>query len=290
VELGTFFTLADPHRRVPFPIVADGSSHKSGSRSWKVDVAVREGRLLTGADFDPESFHRLSDGTFWFGDEIGPWLLHTDSSGTVLEPPVAIPGVMGPMNPTRGNGAPTARESGGVEAMALTPAGLLVVMLEQPLEGAAETVNAYVFDPRRRAFVGSAPPEPAWRYPLDPGATAVTELLALDDRRFLVLERDGLEGAAARVKRLYRIDLDRLENGVPAKTLLLDLLAIPDPDHVAGPDSVFSFPFVTPESVVRIDERTVVLVNDNNYPTSRGRSPDAIDDTEFIRVRFAGPL
>ena len=35
-------------------------------------------RGLTGWDFDTESMQVAPDGTFWFGDEFGPFLLHTD--------------------------------------------------------------------------------------------------------------------------------------------------------------------------------------------------------------------
>ena len=35
----------------------------------------------------------------WFGDEFGPFLLHTDASGTVLEAPIPLPGVQSPQNP-----------------------------------------------------------------------------------------------------------------------------------------------------------------------------------------------
>jgi hypothetical protein len=35
------------------------------------------------------SLQRTVDGTLWFGDEFGPFLLHTDLTGKVLEPPSA---------------------------------------------------------------------------------------------------------------------------------------------------------------------------------------------------------
>ena len=39
------------------------------------------------------------DGSFWFGEEFGPFLLHTDATGRVLEAPVPLPGVQSPQNP-----------------------------------------------------------------------------------------------------------------------------------------------------------------------------------------------
>ena len=70
--------LRDPdHARSPSPIVERGDR-------------TRE-RLLTGADFDIESLPAARDGTFWFGDEFGPFLLHTDATGQVLEAPIPCP-------------------------------------------------------------------------------------------------------------------------------------------------------------------------------------------------------
>ena len=40
-------------------------------------------RRLTGGDFDIESLQRMPDGTFWIGEEFGPFLLHVDAAGTL---------------------------------------------------------------------------------------------------------------------------------------------------------------------------------------------------------------
>jgi glycerophosphoryl diester phosphodiesterase len=45
---------------------------------------------------------------------------------------------------------------------------------------------------------------------------------------------------------------------------------------------VFTFPFVTIESVIPLDARTLGVLNDNNYPFSSGRTPGQPDDDEFI--------
>jgi glycerophosphoryl diester phosphodiesterase len=70
-----FIQLADPDRKLPFPIT------RGDARD----------RWLTGADLDPESFVRMPDGSFWIGDEFGPFLLHVDTTGKVLAPPVELP-------------------------------------------------------------------------------------------------------------------------------------------------------------------------------------------------------
>ena len=72
---GFFIELSDPNHQIPFAITNQFTSR----------------RVLTGADFDIESFQRAPDGTFWFGDEFGPFLLHTDARGVLLEPPIPLP-------------------------------------------------------------------------------------------------------------------------------------------------------------------------------------------------------
>jgi hypothetical protein len=94
------YNLRDPDHRIGFRIVADGDTYPGSA--IPVDPAIRQGRLLTGADFDIESFRLAPDGTFWFGDEFGPFLIHTDDTGRVLEAPISLPGVRSPDNPLPG--------------------------------------------------------------------------------------------------------------------------------------------------------------------------------------------
>jgi hypothetical protein len=69
---------------------------------------TRPDRVLTGADFDVESIVPGPDGTWWLGDEFGPFLLHADRAGRLLRAPVSMPGVVAPENPERGT-TPTSR-------------------------------------------------------------------------------------------------------------------------------------------------------------------------------------
>jgi glycerophosphoryl diester phosphodiesterase len=73
VKVESFIQLSDPDSLVPFPIVNEGS------------------RLLTGADFDIESFVLGADGNLWVGDEFGPFVLRFDQTGRLLAAPVATP-------------------------------------------------------------------------------------------------------------------------------------------------------------------------------------------------------
>ncbi|WP_354683096.1 esterase-like activity of phytase family protein [Cupriavidus necator] len=75
VAVRSFIELKDPNKHVRFAI----------TNQFTTD------RVLTGADFDIESMQRGSDGTLWFGDEFGPFLLHTDANGVLLEAPIPLP-------------------------------------------------------------------------------------------------------------------------------------------------------------------------------------------------------
>jgi hypothetical protein len=81
--------------------------------------------------------------------------------------------------------------------------------------------------------------------------------------------------------------------------LPLDALAIPDPLGVGGDGDFFRLPFYTIESVHVVDERTLLVASDNNFPFSNGRSrsrspgragPLEADGTEIILVRLGAPL
>ena len=78
-------------------------------------------RLLTGGDIDPESLQRGRHGDLWVGDEFGPWILHFDRRGRLLDPPFAMPGgIMSPNNPFLNRQPATHPNSRGLEAMAIT--------------------------------------------------------------------------------------------------------------------------------------------------------------------------
>ena len=97
-------------------------------------------------------------------------------------------------------------------------------------------------------------------------------------RRALIIERDNVEGddgreKAAAFKRIYLVDLERAdEDGVLEQIAYIDLMAVKDPDGAqrGTKDGIFTFPFVTIEDVDLVDETTIVVANDNNYPGSTG--------------------
>ncbi|MBB2900004.1 hypothetical protein FHR75_000792 [Kineococcus radiotolerans] len=267
------FTLSDPHHHV----------------AWDL---TREDRRLTGSDFDPESFRRAPDGTFWFGEEFGPYLLHTDAAGRLLEAPVPLPGVQSPDNPERGAAAPNLGSSKGFEGMAQSADGrYLFPLLEGPVTGDdPQDLRVMRYDTVQHRYRGEA-----FTYRLESPKNAIGDLTRVDDHRFLVLERDNGQGATAVFKAVFLVDTRVTDaTGHPRKTQLVNLMAVPDPDGVAGELSAASgfltFPFTTIESVDVTGEHTIVVGNDNNFPFSAGRTEGAPDANEFLTIEVQADL
>jgi len=149
------------------------------------------------------------------------------------------------------------------------------------------------FDLRAGAYTGRT-----WQYRVDVGFpdAVIGDLTALDEHRFVLIERDDAQGVEARQKKVYLVDLRRVDvDGFLDKRLVLDLLAIPDPDGISlparpgefGVGDPFSFPLQSVESLEVLGGERLLIANDNNYPFSDGRwtARDRPDDTELIVVR-----
>ncbi|MER5423440.1 esterase-like activity of phytase family protein [Streptosporangium roseum] len=256
-------------------------SDPDGHVTWSL---TRTDRKLTGADFDVESIVRTLDGTYWIGDEFGPFLLHFSPTGRLLEAPVSLPDVKAPENPFLDGGQPNLGRSKGFEGMARSVDGRrLYPLLEGTVTGdPSGSLRMHEFDLRRRTYTGKR-----WTYRLDSPDNAIGDMIAVDRNRFLVIERDNLQGDAARTKRIYLVDTRDRDL---RKTLVADLLDLANPRGLGGFGETFRFPFQTIEDVVILDDRTLGVLDDNNFPFSAGRTPDRPDDNEFITIRLSRPL
>lgn len=308
----SFIEFRDSQRQISWGIIADSPNYPQSQ--IPVSPWIRNQRVLTGGDFDPESFRRVKSG-FWVGDEFGPFLLHFDPRGELLQPPIPIPNltqvgtattIRSPDHPDFVNLSREQRQqqanlpgSGGLEGMAINPAGTkLYLMLEKTLVGdKPKRLLIYEFDLTEQKFTGQV-----FQYQLEQPHYAIGEITAINDREFLVIERDHRQGdpnhpgfkQPAQFKRIYKINLNQRDgDGYVSKELLVDLLKIADPRGIGGratKNGIFTFPFVTIESVLPIDRRTLLVINDNNYADSVGRDPKQVDNTEFILIRLRQDL
>jgi hypothetical protein len=280
VAVGDHVQFSDPDDVIGFDIVNDGTAD----------------RLLTGADVDPESLQRGSDGDYWMGDEFGPWILHFDATGALLEPPFELPGgLRSPNNPWLDGAPATQPNSRGLEALAISPdSKTLYAILEGPTvaDGTSTRRHVFEFSTVTGGFTGRT-----WSVHTEHPAHMIADAWALDQHRLVIIERDGGRGLSALFRTVYVVDLrggdaaGRLE-----KQAIVDLTAIADPDLISLParddgDVGLGDPFrVTCESVEVvhvIDGARLLIGCDNNLPNT-GRNPFVADDTELIVVEVPG--
>ncbi len=287
IAVKSYITLRDPNRKINFPIVADGEFYPGSA--IPVDPKIRRNRWLTGGDFDIESVREDHDGTLWFGDEFGPFLIHTDATGKVLDQPYPLPGVQSPQNPLLGAGTATLPRSKGFEGMAISEDGrMLYPMLEGALTTDADQRRLIIseFDIKKRRYTGRQ-----WFYRLDDTANAIGDLTTVDDGLFLVIERDNGQGATAVFKKIFVVDFKQRDGaGFLVKHQAADLMQIDDPHNLGGLGPLFTFPFQTIESVIPLDGRRLGVLDDNNYPFSSARVPGQPDPNEFIIIRLDRPI
>ncbi len=275
VEIRDWITLRDPRHEVSFEIVNEGTRK----------------RLLTGGDFDIESVRQDRRGDLWFGEEFGPFILHTDSSGRMLEAPIPLPDVKSPDYPSDYRapfeGPANLGRSNGFEGMALSRDGrTLLPVLEGAVAGDDPLVRrVYEYDIRRGRYTRARR-----EYRVADPSFLVSDFTALERNRYVALERDNLEGEEAMHKRGFVVDLRRKRrDGSIAKREVIDLLDLADPAEISLPGrpgdiglgDPFSMPYVTIEAVLPLGGDRLAIVNDTNFG-STGRNPDRPDYSDFI--------
>jgi hypothetical protein len=302
----SFINLRDPGHKLGFDIVADMKVYPNGANTIPVDASIVAKQLLTGADFDIESIRKDRKGHLWFGEEFGPFLVETDMSGKVLRAEVRTPNIVptsstaigaevrSPQNPfLLSTETPNLGRSLGFEGMAINPNGdKLYPLLEGTVIGdSAKNLRIGEYDIKAKQYTGNN-----WLYLLDTGGTNIGDMTAINDHEFLVLERNGSTATSLATqpvpfKKIYLIDIEGVANGgLVKKTELVDLMNINDPHDLNGDGSTkFTFPFVTIESVLPLDSKTLLVINDNNYPGTGGRDLNS-DNTEFLNIKLDKPL
>jgi glycerophosphoryl diester phosphodiesterase len=272
VKVQSYLSFSDPDGHLGFPIQNEGTRD----------------RLLTGADIDPESLQIGPNGDLWVGEEFGPWILHFNRKGELLEPPIQLEdGTRAATNPLPG-GPVTLPNSRGFEAMGIAGQYLYPILEGARTDEADMSVRRmYEYDTVAGDFTGRT-----WQYQATPGLGFVADAAPLDANRLVVVERDN--GVIPGVeRRVYVVDLRQVgANGFLVKQEVADLARIPDPNDVAVPinpgDIGVGDPFrVTCESVeaIRVVAEDRVLVGcDNNFP-NRSRNLVRADDNEFIVVQ-----
>jgi hypothetical protein len=285
----TLFTFSDPDHLISWPIWRDGACAAAATLPAGYTCSATD-RVLTGWDFDPESLQVADDGTFWVGEEFGPFLLHLNADGELIEAPIPTPGVQSPSNPTLGSAVPNILNSKGFEGMSISPNG---EVLHPMLEGATAEDKAAglasdlrIFTVRKGAYADGF-----LRYRMENAANALGDFIQVNNHEAIVIERDNGQGATAVFKRIYLVDLrDTDQDGYVAKRLLVDLMDVANPDGLSPYGDPFTFPFFTIEDVEILDAHSIAVMNDNNFPAFGGRSTTEPDQNEYLEITLAEPL
>ena len=292
--------LRDPDHKVPFFIENENTTT----------------RYLTGSDFDPESIQIVGN-EWWIGDEFGPYVLRVTPQGKVLGVVETVVGGKAYKGPDHylngrlpnypGDAGFEVRRSGGFESMAKSPDGKTIYpMFEWPLwdaqAKAQESRNGKPFTRILELDVASQRySERQWKYQFEEAGNVAADFQMLDATTGQVVERDdATEGAGpgcpneprvdcftrpAKFKRVYKIDFNQLDaDGFVKKVAFIDLTKISNPKLLArrGPNEAsFVLPHLGPEGLGVVDATHIVLVNDNNFPFSSGRTIGQPDDNEL---------
>jgi hypothetical protein len=313
IERTIFFS--DPDQVVPFPIRMEGSETRylTGADFDIEGFQMVGDSIVVGDEFGPFVF--VADAATGRLTEFH----ETVVDGAILRSPdhfaLRLP------NPDGAPPAYRAKRSRGFEGFALSVDGAtLYPLLEGPLwdaeagdyerVGGVEALRLLEMDAGTREWTGRS-----WLYPLAQDGNAIGDFNMIDATRGLVIERDSGQGhpenrcmedmgrvdtagcfeRPAAFKRVYVIDMAGVAPGEPVRKVgYIDLMDIADPEGVARlgarADGRFAFPFVTIENVDRVDATRIIVANDNNFPFSKGRDANAVDDNEFILLEVGAFL
>ena len=260
-------------------------AHAAGLQVHPYTLRNEERFLTLEADGTPqtpeEEFQELI--------EIGVDGFFTDFPGTGAAVVDSLAGefVQSPQNPNLGDGIPNLSGSRGFEGMAFSSdRQTLYPLLEGTVDGDPEnSLRIYEFDVATSSYTGLV-----GYYPTVDG-NPIGDFTPINDSEFLVIERDNGQGESAEFKKIFKINIDNVDaDGFVEKTELVDLLNIQDPHDLNGDgNTTYDMPFVTIEDVVVIDENTILVANDNNYPFSQGREGD-IDNNEVVLIQLEESL
>ncbi len=162
--------------------------------------------------FDPEAVRVGRDGSIFISDEYGPYIYQFAPTGKRLRS-IPVPKKFLIANPRADEDAEiAANQSGrvtnkGMEGLAITPDGRkLVGAMQAPLiqDGGRKAMCTRLIE---IDIASGASRE--FLYPMAKSGLGLSEILAVNENEFLVIERDGKSGKEAREKKIVRIDVSK---------------------------------------------------------------------------------
>lgn len=160
---------------------------------------------------DSEGMAMASDGTFWISDEYGPHLVHFDAQGKTIER-------INPFGTGKGGRRipavfATRRPNRGMEGLTITPDGkTLVGIMQFPLYNPSAAAISGSLVTRILAYDIASGTSKQYVYLIErANLQAISEIVAINNNEFLVLERDGEYATDANkstvFKKIFKINI-----------------------------------------------------------------------------------
>jgi hypothetical protein len=264
------------------------TDEKSYDHTGKVLLPLDpDGLDLEGIAYSP------TDGTFWLSDEYRPSLIHVKRDGTIMsryvpigdkekladaQIPVveAIPAIYSKRISNR-----------GFEGVTISPDGkFLYASIQSPMAvpdkatgEASRNLRILKMDLTTKQVVGE------YVYVAEDAKTfvnvtqkdvVISDLQALSTDILLVDERDKNEGAAAQIKRVYKIDLSKATNILNKSDVSStvegttqeqwkDMKVVTAPKSLVVDLTKLGYPFEKFEGLAVVDKNTIAIANDNDF-------------------------
>ena len=270
----------------------------------------------TSARFDPEGIRVSADGRSVFvSDEYGPYVRQFDRTTGVLIKTFELPAKyyvpnQNAVGATEISGNTIGRVSNkGMEGLAISPDGKTIYGIVQApmaqdaaISASNKLLRIIAIDVATGAIKGE------YGYKLTTGS-GVSEITAINDHEFLVLERDGKglgDGSNAAFKTLFKIDLagatdisslsgSAAANAAVAKTSFLDIVAVLGANSITPanvPAKLEGLAFGADITVNGTLTHTLWMANDNDFlPNVAGPNNFyvfGVTDAELGASRFVG--
>lgn len=253
----------------------DGSTNET-AYNLKGEIISNDNRR----GLDTEGLAIAPDGSLWISDEYGPYIMRFDAKGNLLEE-------FSPFNDVLPQHYATRRPNRGMEGLTISKDGkTLYGMMQSPLYYPSEETKNKSTVIRIISIHLENKDISEYVYLLDDPKYVVSEIEAINDSEFLVLERDSdfpINGKG--FKKIFKINLSNTTNiagdsrsfeimsaeelsknniRTAKKELFLDILAaIPD------------YPHDKPEGIALINNnRTLCIVNDDDFGIDAPNVPD----------------
>jgi hypothetical protein len=253
-----------------------------GDGSTNETAYTLKGEVISNNDrrgIDPEGLALAPDGSFWISEEYGPYILHFDTKGNLIEEFSPFNGVLPQHYAMR-------RPNRGMEGLTINADGtMLFGMMQSPLYYPSKETKNKSQLVRIIAINLADKKISEYLYLLSNARNVISEIEAIDNSTFLVLERDGdfpLNGKGC--KHIYKINLSKASNiandNRPFETMSAEILAKNDIRPVSKElfcdilEAIPNYPHDKPEGIALINKHTLCIVNDDDFGIISPEKPD----------------